>query len=52
MNNLTNITMPKYITSINYGTFWKNNLKNVIIPDSVIDIGFNAFGNKIVPGCK
>lgn len=42
---LTNISLPKNLTSIGKKAFWGcKNLKNIVIPESVTSIGESAFG--------
>ena len=43
-SNLTNVTIPNTITSIDYDVFWGcSSLTNVIIPESVENIGTSVF---------
>ncbi|WP_378174125.1 leucine-rich repeat domain-containing protein [Aquimarina sp. SS2-1] len=44
-NNLTSVTIPNSITTINFAAFANNNLTSVTIPDSVTELGQDAFNN-------
>ncbi|MDR0301841.1 MAG: leucine-rich repeat domain-containing protein [Treponema sp.] len=44
-NQLTSVTIPDGVTSIEEGAFFKHKLTDVTIPDSVISIGKRAFSN-------
>lgn len=42
--DVKNVTLPKNLTRIEKGLFYKSNVRSVVIPVSVTYIGSNAFG--------
>ena len=44
-NQLTSVTIPPSVTSIEAGAFMENQLTSVTIPPSVTSIGISAFEN-------
>ena len=48
-NQLTSVTIPNSVTSIEYGAFSKNQLTNIVIPNSVTFIGGTAFNDNQLP---